>query len=264
MTGSHAEIEQFIPIRFDVETSGSAVPGSGSGTSDASGQMSFSYSNAHAGTDTLRVWTDLDEDGNEDPGETSTLSVTWLKHPTATAYTGPALIADGLSVHLTALLTDAGSPIAVRPVTFTLGNGVTAQTCSDATNLSGFASCSIVVHQQLGPGTVSARFAGDGDYEPSSADAVTTVFAYTVGGTFVIGDLEQADRASSHSGAAVGQAPTTSAEARRRTASRGSRTIPPARLPAVARGQQAPATAPRRRQVCRHTRRCWCTAQPAA
>lgn len=190
VTGSHAEIEQFIPIRFDVETSGAAVPGSGSGTSDASGQMSFSYSNAHAGTDTLRVWTDLDEDGNEDPGETSTLSVTWLKHLTATAYTGPTLIADGLSVHLTASLTDAGSPVAVRLVTFTLGNGVTAQTCSDATNLSGFASCSIVVHQQLGPGTVSARFAGDGDYEPSSADAVTTVFSYTVGGNFVIGDLE--------------------------------------------------------------------------
>jgi hypothetical protein len=116
--------------------------------------------------------------------------VTWLKHPTAIAYTGPTLIADGLSVHLTALLTDAGSPVAVRLVTFTLGDGPTAQTCTDATNLSGFASCNIVVQQQLGPGTVSARFAGDGDYEPSSADAATTVFAYTVGGTFVIGDLE--------------------------------------------------------------------------
>jgi hypothetical protein len=190
VTGTHGETEQFIPVSFDVETSGAAVPGSGSGTSDASGQVSFSYSNAHAGTDTLRVWTDLDEDGNEDPGETSTLSLSWLKHPTVTAYTGPTLIADEMSVHLTALLTDAGSPVPGRLVTFTLGNGVTAQTCSDTTNLIGFASCNVVVHQPLGPGTVSAAFAGDSDYEPSSATAATTVFAYTVGGNFVIGDLD--------------------------------------------------------------------------
>jgi hypothetical protein len=73
---------------------------------------------------------------------------------------------------------------------FTLGTGVTAQTCSDTTNLVGFASCNIVVHQPLGPGTISAAFAGDSDYEPSSANAATTVFAYTVGGNFVIGDLD--------------------------------------------------------------------------
>jgi hypothetical protein len=190
VTGAHAETEQFIPVRFDVETSGAAVPGSGSGTSDASGHVSFSYSNAHAGTDQLRVWTDLNEDGNEDPGETSTLSVSWLKHPTATAYTGPTLIADGLSAHLTGLLTDAGSPVAGKLLTFTLGSGVNAQTCEDTTNLVGFASCNIVVHQPLGPGTVSAAFAGDGDYVSSSAVADTTVFAYTVGGNFVIGDLD--------------------------------------------------------------------------
>jgi len=190
VTGAHGETEQFIPVSFNVETSGAAAPGSGSGKSDASGQVTFSYSNAHAGTDTLRVWTDLDEDGNKDPGETSTLGVTWLKHPTVTAYTGPTLIADEISLHLTARLSDAGSDVAGKLVMFTLGAGVNAQTCSDTTNLVGFASCNIVVHQPLGPGTISAAFAGDSDYEPSSANAATTVFAYTVGGNFVIGDLD--------------------------------------------------------------------------
>ncbi len=190
VTGAHGEAEQFIPLHFDVDTSGSASPASGSGMSDASGHVSFSYSNAHAGTDTLHVWADLNENDIEDPGESRDLSVIWLKHPTTTTYTGPTLIADALSAHLTAQLTDDGLPVHGKPVSFALGSGPNLQTCSDTTNLNGIASCNIVVHQPLGPGKVRADFAGDSDYEPSSAVADTIVFAYTAGGNFVVGDLD--------------------------------------------------------------------------
>lgn len=191
VTGAHGEAEQFIPVMFDVDTSGVATPASGVGNTNAAGEKSFSYTNGHAGTDTLRAWADFDGDGYKDAGETFNLEVTWLKHPTTTTYTGPTLIANALSVQLTAVLTDAGSPLSGRVITFTVGTGISAQTCSDATNLSGVAQCDIaVVNQPLGPGTVNAAFAGDSDYEPSSANAATILFAYTTGGNFVVGDLD--------------------------------------------------------------------------
>jgi hypothetical protein len=191
VTGAHGEAEQFVPVMFDVDTSGAASPSSGEGKTGAAGKKSFTYTNAHAGTDMLRVWADFDEDGYKDWGETFNLEVTWLKHPTTTTYTGPTLIADALSVQLTAVLTDAGSPLSSRLITFTLGSGLGSQTCSSSTNLTGVARCDIApVQQPLGPGTVNAAFAGDPDYEASSTSAATIVFAYTTGGNFVIGDLD--------------------------------------------------------------------------
>ena len=190
VTGAHGETEQFIPVRFDVDTSGTATPESSDGTTDASGQSSFSYSNAHAGADTLRVWADLDEDGTPDPDERLSLAVTWLKHPTVLTYTGPTLIAGALSAQVSARLTDGGAAVRAKPVAFTLGAGSGAQTCSDATNLNGVAQCGIAVNQPLGPGSVRADFAGDGDYGASSATRATIVYAYTAGGNFVVGDLD--------------------------------------------------------------------------
>jgi hypothetical protein len=190
VTGAHGEAEQFIPLDFTVTTSGLASPESASGQTGVSGQMSFSYSNAHAGTDTLHVWVDLNENDNEDTGETRDLSVIWLKHPTTTTYSGPTLIANALEAQLTARLTDDGSPINAKLISFTVGGGGGAQACSDVTDLNGVASCNLAVNQPLGPGIVSAVFAGDSDYEPSSSITSTIVFAYTAGGNFVIGDLD--------------------------------------------------------------------------
>jgi hypothetical protein len=114
------------------------------------------------------------------------------KEETTLHYTGDTLIAQGHTAHLAALLREDNiAPIDGATVTFTLGSGLGAQTCSATTNPTGFAACDIAhVFQPLGPGTVRARFGGDGFYLPSSAEADTIVFAYTAGGNFVIGDLD--------------------------------------------------------------------------
>jgi hypothetical protein len=86
-------------------------------------------------------------------------------------------------------LEDGLAPIAGRTVTFTLGT-VTPQSCSATTDSTGTAACSITpVAQPLGPGTVSANFAGDAFYLPSSATAQTLLFAFLDHGSFVVGDL---------------------------------------------------------------------------
>jgi hypothetical protein len=57
------------------------------------------------------------------------------------------------------------------------------------TSASGVASCTISpVAQPLGPGTVSANFAGDNFYLPSKTSVATTIFAFLASGGFVIGD----------------------------------------------------------------------------
>jgi hypothetical protein len=75
-------------------------------------------------------------------------------------------------------------------VTFTLGSGITAQTCTDlATDALGKAECTILnVNQPLGPNTLTADFAGDAYYLPSTATRSVIVFSWTPGGNFVIGD----------------------------------------------------------------------------
>jgi uncharacterized repeat protein (TIGR01451 family) len=115
-------------------------------------------------------------------------------------YTGQTVIANGEAATLSATLFEDGPEdddgdggslaIAGRSIHFTLGTGVTAQTCDALTNLAGTATCVIdPVNQPLGPGTVSAEFAGDAFYQPNDDDAVTIIFAFLETGSFAIGDL---------------------------------------------------------------------------
>jgi len=116
---------------------------------------------------------------------------------TALSYTGPRVVAAGLPVTLSGVLAEDGTtPIAGRTVSFTLGSGASAQTCTATTGASGAASCTIAaVAQPLGPGTVADSFAGDNFYEPSSAKATTILFAFAGRGAFVIGDTKAVDGA---------------------------------------------------------------------
>ncbi len=110
VTGAHGEPEQFIPVTFAVTSSGFPGPkADGSLLTGPAGTAGFSYTNLLPGTDTLRVFVDLDEDGVADSGETLETTVTWLP-PASTngaRVTGDgtiALIAGGeasfnLSVH---------------------------------------------------------------------------------------------------------------------------------------------------------------------
>ena len=110
---------------------------------------------------------------------------------TTLTYTGDTVIANGGTATLSGvLMEDSSTPIVGRTVTFTLGAGGSAQTCSGVTNASGVAACSISpVAQPLGPGTVSASFVGDACYRPASTNVSTVLFEFPASGAFVVGDL---------------------------------------------------------------------------
>ncbi|MGZ8845201.1 MAG: hypothetical protein ACXW3C_01945 [Pyrinomonadaceae bacterium] len=128
---------------------------------------------------------------------------TWIRPAPSTPPSNPIpsvlstdgrVIAAGSSTALTATLKDnSGGAISGRSVTLTLGAGAGAQSCSALTNSNGVATCTISnVTQPLGPGTLSADFAGDANYLPSSGVAETIIFSYlsaTGGGSFVVGDV---------------------------------------------------------------------------
>lgn len=80
-------------------------------------------------------------------------------------YHDPATI----SAKLTSAL--SGLPIASATVTLTLG----AQSCVDATDAAGVASCSITPNTAAGPQPVTATFAGDASFDPSSDSATFAV-----------------------------------------------------------------------------------------
>lgn len=103
---------------------------------------------------------------------------------TGLSYTGATSATNGQSMTLSGTLTTddpaAGTPLPGRTVTFTLGTGATAQTCSSPTGATGSATCTIsAVSQTAGSVPVSASFAGDTFYAPASASSSATVAART-------------------------------------------------------------------------------------
>jgi sugar lactone lactonase YvrE len=104
---------------------------------------------------------------------------------TAITYTGATAATDGASITLSGTLTTddplAGAPVVDRTVTFTLGSGGSAQTCTGTTASDGTASCDIgPVAQPAGSIPVSAAFAGDGFYRPASTPSDATGPSITV------------------------------------------------------------------------------------
>ena len=124
-------------------------------------------------------------DGHNPPVKKD-VKITVTKEETATVYTGPTVILNGGNVTLSATLKEDGTvPIAGRTVNFTLG----AQVCSGTTLATGVASCTLATNSQLGSSIpITATFAGDAFYLPSSASATAVVFAFPPGGAFVVGD----------------------------------------------------------------------------
>ena len=98
------------------------------------------------------------------------------KVDTSLTYTGTGTAVNGSPVSLSAKLTnDFGTPVGGRSVRFALGTGGTRQTCTGTTAASGTATCTIdPVDQPQGTADtapVTASFAGDDDYNPSSTSA---------------------------------------------------------------------------------------------
>jgi len=112
---------------------------------------------------------------------------------TALSYTGDTSAINGQPMTLSGMLTTddpaAGTPLGGKSVTFTLGSGATAQTCTGKTLASGVASCSIgSVAQTAGSVAVAANFAGDSFYLPATASSSVDAVASTGAGAFVVGD----------------------------------------------------------------------------
>lgn len=114
------------------------------------------------------------------------------KEETTTKFTAssPTVIANGHPTAFSAtLLEDGSTPIQGRTITITIGS----QSCpAGPTDATGTASCTIVLNQMLGPGTVTASFAGDPFYLPSSASEPVLVFSFLATGSMVIGNLNSA------------------------------------------------------------------------
>jgi len=77
------------------------------------------------------------------------------------------------SVTLSGVLTLSGTSAGVSGQTITFSVG--SQSCPGVTNASGFASCPLTLNQVPGPYTVTANFAGAGNFQASSASAGFTI-----------------------------------------------------------------------------------------
>lgn len=119
-------------------------------------------------------------------------SFTINKEETSVSFTAssPTVIANNHVTTFSATLKEDGTtPIAGRTITISIGS----QSCpAGPTDASGTASCAITLTQALGPGTISASFAGDGFYLPSSTAEAVTVFAFLARGAMAIGNLNAA------------------------------------------------------------------------
>jgi hypothetical protein len=99
---------------------------------------------------------------------------TWL------TYTGSTIAHNGQPLAVSGVLTTddpaQGAPIAGRTVTFALGSGQAAQTCTATTDGTGTASCSILsVNQSPGPIPVTDTFLGDPYYQTASASSTVNL-----------------------------------------------------------------------------------------
>ncbi len=112
------------------------------------------------------------------------------REETTLTYTGPTVILQGASgVTLSAQLLEDGTTAPVpfnQAVVLALGG----QSCTGFTDSAGNASCTLTFSGPLGPEPISATFAGDGYYLPSSDTGKTAiVFAFPTRGAFSLGDL---------------------------------------------------------------------------
>jgi hypothetical protein len=153
-----------------------------SGTTNASGVASCSLTpHEPAGSYTLTASFAGDA---TDLGATATATFVVTLEETTLTYTGPTRAANGAPLTLSGVLKEDGTtPISGRTVTFTIGSGGSAQSCSGTTNASGQASCTIASVNQPAVVTsvpVTAVFAGDTFYRPASASA-TLRFQFMTG-----------------------------------------------------------------------------------
>ncbi|MEP7105557.1 MAG: Ig-like domain-containing protein [Chloroflexota bacterium] len=106
----------------------------------------------------------------------ATLSQVVNRSPTTTTYTGPTTADFNDTFTASATLTGfGGAPVVGRTVTFKLGAGTGTETCSGVTDATGTAKCALTAFEPFGTYTLTAEFAGDIQYEPSSDSVSFTI-----------------------------------------------------------------------------------------
>ncbi len=113
-------------------------------------------------------------------------SSTFTVTPASTSftYTGPTSVTNGQAVTVSGVLTTneptPGTDVSGRTVTFVLGTGGSAQSCTAVTNGAGIASCTITgVNQSTTTAGITTSFGGDSYYQSSSTSSVATVHTPT-------------------------------------------------------------------------------------
>jgi Bacterial Ig-like domain (group 3) len=102
-------------------------------------------------------------------GSSGSVAQTVNKARTTVTYDGDttADYHDPAAVSARLTRTDNSAPISGKLLTLSMG----AETCSQATDANGVAACTITPSEAAGPFTITAAFAGDGDYLSSSGSA---------------------------------------------------------------------------------------------
>ena len=155
------------------------------GTTNASGSASCAITPKEAAGAYTLTATFAGSPADQPSSASAVFTVT--HEETTLTYTGPTKAANGQPLTLSGVLQEDGvTPISGRTVTFTLGSGASAQSCTGTTSASGSASCTIASVNQPAASTtvpVTAVFAGDAFYKSASASA-TVKFQYLTGRAF--------------------------------------------------------------------------------
>ncbi len=130
------------------------------------------------------------------PIESNSATTTFTVNPdtSSLAYTGPTTVVNGqptivavngqsltLSGTLTTNTPTQGTPLPTKVVTFTIGSGSTAQSCSAVTDANGNVSCTITsVDQPQSNVSVESSFAGDSYDTPVTVTTAATVTEPTI------------------------------------------------------------------------------------
>jgi hypothetical protein len=176
-----------VPIADKPITFTLGVGDSCNGTTNASGVASCSINPTQAAATYALVASFAGDVDYFSSGDSDSFVIT--REETTTTYTGPTVILKSASgVTLKAQLLEDGTVAPVpsgQTITLSLGG----QSCNATTDASGNAQCSLTFTGALGPEPLSASFAGDAYYLPSSDTGKSaTVFAFPSRGAFTLGD----------------------------------------------------------------------------
>ncbi len=167
------------------------------GTTDSTGTATCTITPGEPASSYTLTATFGGDTSTSTPIGSNSSSSTFTVNPdtSSVTYTGATSAVNGQPVTLSGTLSTntptTGTPLPTKVVTFTIGSGSTAQSCSATTDVNGNVSCTIAaVDQPSGTETVTTSFAGD-SYDTSasttsslSVTEPTTLTVNAGGGSF--------------------------------------------------------------------------------